>query len=108
MKKISYILIAFLFCGCSVRAENLMYCANPYSSYTYDAEVFEYRFLKQNAEQACKLLDGDPMCIKNHNRVVADYKAGKCKVISNEVREQLHQAKMQSNYKLYYQIWNSI
>ena len=107
MKKL-FILVAFILCGYPVFAWDLMYCGNPYSSYTYDAKVFEHEFLNQNAEQSCKLLGGDPMCIKMHNRAVADYKAGKCKVISNEIRQQLYQARIQSNYKLYYQIWTSI
>lgn len=108
MKNLIYTLVCLVFCIPPVLAGDIMYCGNYNSSYTYDAKLFEHEFLNKTAEQSCAMLFGDPRCIKLHNRNVADYKAGKCKVISQETEQQLQQAHRQFNRKLYYQIWNSI
>lgn len=108
MKSLVYILVSYVFLLSPAFAADLMYCGTYNNSYAYDAQLFESEFLNKTAEQSCKHLSGNPMCIKMHKRNVANYKAGKCKVVSGEVGQQLEQARRQFDRKLYYQIWNSI
>ncbi len=91
------------------KSNEIYYCGGYNSSYTYDAAIFEARFLNSTATQTCtygKYLD--PMCVKMHNRNVADYKAGRCKRMSRDTYTQLKQAQIQNNRQLYYQLINNI
>lgn len=111
MQKLLYIILCILFFNSPVLAGELYYCGGYNSSYTYDAKIFEQQFLKKTPQQACTFTTNtggiDPICIEMYNRNVADYKSGRCKLISEQTYKQLKQAQIQRNRQLFYQIRNS-
>lgn len=106
-KKLYLLLFIFITLSSPVFANDLYYCGGYNSSYTYDAKTFEQQFLNKTSEQVCTYGSSiDQMCVKMYNRNLADYKAGKCKLISKQTYEKLKQAKIQRNPQLFNQILN--
>ena len=112
MKK--YILLfAFIVCAPVTYSKDIYYCGGYLRGYSYNVNTFEQQFLNKTQEEACTYETNsgsytDPMCIKIYNNNVSNYKAGKCKKMSEQIYKQLKNAIRNRNRQQFYEIYNSV